>query len=112
MTLAAREALSALPGADGDVFLLCDGDLGDSAERLGPLAGCRRARAARISPWPSSRARVGGGFGLALGFAALGDPAALRAAHAGADLRAAGAAAGDARGDCCRSRRDTGWRWG
>jgi glycosyltransferase involved in cell wall biosynthesis len=50
------------------LVLLCDGDLGDSAARLAPLVraveagGCDLAVAAFAN-------RVGGGFGLALGFA-------------------------------------------
>lgn len=52
----------------GSVFLLCDGDLGESAGRLGPLVdavatgGCDLAIAA-------FRNRAGGGFGFALRYA-------------------------------------------
>jgi len=69
MTLAAREALSALPGGGTDVFLLCDGDLGDSAELLGPLADAVAAGRADLAVAVFARS-VGGGFGIALGFAA------------------------------------------
>jgi glycosyltransferase involved in cell wall biosynthesis len=66
VSAAAEAALSdAEPPA---TILLCDGDLADSAARLGPLVeavengDCDLAVAAFAS-------RVGGGFGLALGFA-------------------------------------------
>jgi hypothetical protein len=68
MTVAARAALEAHPGPDEDVFILCDGDLGDSAERLGPLAGAVGEGGADMAVAVFARA-VGGGFGLALGFA-------------------------------------------
>ena len=68
MTVAARAALEAHPGPDEDVFVLCDGDLGDSAERLGPLAGAVGEGGADMAVAVFARA-VGGGFGLALGFA-------------------------------------------
>ena len=82
-TLAAREALSndsaarragdrAAPGehaADGEtVFVLCDGDLGDSAARLSALADAVERGEADLAVAAFSR-RVGGGFGLARGFA-------------------------------------------
>jgi glycosyltransferase involved in cell wall biosynthesis len=66
VTAAAEAALSA--AAPPRLVLLCDGDLGDSAGRLAPLVAavdvgeCDLAVAAFGS-------RVGGGFGLALGFA-------------------------------------------
>ena len=54
-TLAAR-------GVDADVVLLCDGDLGESAARLGPLVdGLGDMTVAVFAR------RVGGGFGLAVG---------------------------------------------
>jgi glycosyltransferase involved in cell wall biosynthesis len=78
-TLAAREALSNARaerrgrGRDGDVggepvFVLCDGDLGDSAARLGALADAVERGEADLAVAAFSR-RVGGGFGVALGFA-------------------------------------------
>jgi hypothetical protein len=82
-TLAAREALSnagaELRGGDREargehdpagepVFVLCDGDLGDSAARLGALAGAVERGDADLAVAAFSR-RVGGGFGVALGFA-------------------------------------------
>jgi glycosyltransferase involved in cell wall biosynthesis len=69
MTLAVREALEAHPGAGTDVFLLCDGDLGESAARLGPLAEAVRAGGQDLAVALFARP-VGGGFGIALGFAA------------------------------------------
>jgi glycosyltransferase involved in cell wall biosynthesis len=76
-TLAAREALSNARaerrGPDGDaggepVFVLCDGDLGDSAARLGALADAVERGEADLVVAAFSR-RVGGGFGVARGFA-------------------------------------------
>jgi glycosyltransferase involved in cell wall biosynthesis len=69
MTLAAQRALAADPGGEGDVFVLCDGDLGDSAELLGPLAAAVSEGEADLAVAIFARS-VGGGFGLALGFAA------------------------------------------
>jgi len=66
VTAAAEAALS--DGEPPAVVLLCDGDLAGSAARLGPLVAavaggeCDLAVAAFAN-------RVGGGFGLALGFA-------------------------------------------
>lgn len=64
-TLAARQALS---GSDGAVALLCDGDLGESAQRLTALVEAVRAGRCDLAVADFTR-RVGGGFGLALGFA-------------------------------------------
>jgi glycosyltransferase involved in cell wall biosynthesis len=50
------------------LVLLCDGDLGDSAARLGPLVEAVEAGECDLAVAAFSR-RVGGGFGLALGFA-------------------------------------------
>lgn len=67
-TLAARGALAALePGVD-PVVVLCDGDLGDSAGRLAPLGQAVVSGGADLAVAVFAR-RVGGGFGLALGFA-------------------------------------------
>lgn len=66
VTAAARAALSAeQPPA---LVLLCDGDLGASAARLAPLVEAVRAGECDLAVAAFSR-RVGGGFGLALGFA-------------------------------------------
>lgn len=50
------------------LVLLCDGDLGDSAALLGPLVAAVEAGECDLAVAAFSR-RVGGGFGLALGFA-------------------------------------------
>jgi glycosyltransferase involved in cell wall biosynthesis len=69
MTLAVQRALDSHPGGSIDVFLLCDGDLGDSAELLGPLTAAVGEGKAELAVAVFARS-VGGGFGLALGFAA------------------------------------------
>jgi glucosyl-3-phosphoglycerate synthase len=51
------------------VVILCDGDLGESAAMLGPLADAVRSDPAVAVAVASFTRRVGGGFGLALGFA-------------------------------------------
>jgi glycosyltransferase involved in cell wall biosynthesis len=51
------------------LVLLCDGDLGASAGRLGPLVEAVERGECDLAVASFSR-RVGGGFGLALGFAA------------------------------------------
>jgi glycosyltransferase involved in cell wall biosynthesis len=50
------------------LVLLCDGDLGGSAGRLGPLVGAVERGECDLAVASFSR-RLGGGFGLALGFA-------------------------------------------
>ncbi len=64
VTLAARSA----PVAEGSVVLLCDGDLGETAAQLGPLVQAVRGGEADLAVAVFSK-RVGGGFGLAVGFA-------------------------------------------
>jgi glycosyltransferase involved in cell wall biosynthesis len=68
-TLAARRALTEMNGDRRAVVLLCDGDLGDSAASLAPLAEAVGRGEADVAvaafAW-----RVGGGFGVARGFAA------------------------------------------
>lgn len=54
---------------DAPVFLLCDGDLGESAARLVPLLDAVRAGDADLAIAAFER-RVGGGFGVALRYAA------------------------------------------
>jgi glycosyltransferase involved in cell wall biosynthesis len=66
VTEAAREALRHATGAP--VFLLCDGDLGASAGRLGELVEAVRAGETDLAVAAFAK-RVGGGFGLAVGFA-------------------------------------------
>jgi glycosyltransferase involved in cell wall biosynthesis len=79
VTLAAREALASggsralavrsAPTAQGSIALLCDGDLGESAALLGPLVEAVRGGEADLAVAAFAK-RVGGGFGLAVGFAA------------------------------------------
>lgn len=64
VTLAVRRA----PIPEGSVALLCDGDLGESAARLGPLVEAVRQGEADLAVAAFSK-RVGGGFGMAVGFA-------------------------------------------
>jgi glycosyltransferase involved in cell wall biosynthesis len=64
-TLAAERAMADALG--GAVVVLCDGDLGDSAAHLPALVAEVRDGRADVAVGGFAR-RVGGGFGLALGF--------------------------------------------
>lgn len=66
VTATAEAVLSAEPLPD--VVLVCDGDLGASAARLAPLVDAVRQGECDLAIAAFSR-RVGGGFGVALGFA-------------------------------------------
>jgi hypothetical protein len=66
VTAAAEAALSAEPAPR--VVLLCDGDLAGSAAALAPLVEAVECGECDLAVAAFSR-RVGGGFGLALGFA-------------------------------------------
>jgi glycosyltransferase involved in cell wall biosynthesis len=66
VTAAAEAALS--DGEPPKLFLLCDGDLGPSAAELKPLVLAVEAGECELAVASFGR-RVGGGFGLALGFA-------------------------------------------
>jgi len=66
VTAAAEAMLS--DGEPPAFVLLCDGDLGDSAARLGPLPEVVRGGECDLAV-AAFGSRVGGGFGLALGFA-------------------------------------------
>lgn len=66
VSAAAEAALSAEPVPD--LVLLCDGDLGASAAQLVPLVGAVERGECDLAVAAFSR-RVGGGFGVALGFA-------------------------------------------
>ena len=66
VTAAAEAALSV--AAPPRFVLLCDGDLGASAARLAPLVAAVRGGECDLAVAAFSR-RVGGGFGLAVGFA-------------------------------------------
>ena len=67
-TLAARRVLSRALEPDPPVFVLCDGDLGESAAHLPALVEAIRADRADLAV-ATFATRVGGGFGLAVGFA-------------------------------------------
>lgn len=66
VTAAAEAALS--DGEPPGLLLLCDGDLGESAARLRPLAEAVEAGECDLAVAAFGK-RVGGGFGVALGFA-------------------------------------------
>ncbi len=66
VTAAAQAALD--DGSPPELILLCDGDLGVSAARLVPLVDAVEAGECDLAVAAFGR-RVGGGFGLALGFA-------------------------------------------
>jgi glycosyltransferase involved in cell wall biosynthesis len=66
VTAAAEAALGVEPPPR--LLLLCDGDLGDSAGRLGPLVAAVEAGECDLAFAAFAR-RVGGGFGIALTFA-------------------------------------------
>jgi len=66
VTAAAEAMLSSEPAPR--LVLLCDGDLGASAARLAPLVEAVEGGECDLAVAAFSR-RVGGGFGLALGFA-------------------------------------------
>jgi glycosyltransferase involved in cell wall biosynthesis len=71
VTDAARAALKNARSADARadaVFVLCDGDLGDSARELGALVDALAGAQAEVAV-AAFRTRVGGGLGLAVGFA-------------------------------------------
>lgn len=73
MTSAARAALTDASGRQSadtrkSIFVVCDGDLADSARELAALAGAVESGEADLAVAAFSR-RVGGGVGLALGFA-------------------------------------------
>jgi glycosyltransferase involved in cell wall biosynthesis len=67
VTAAAEAALGVEPPPR--LVLLCDGDLGASAGRLGPLVAAVEDGECDLAVAAFSR-RVGGGFGIAVGFAA------------------------------------------
>jgi glycosyltransferase involved in cell wall biosynthesis len=65
-TNGARRALELADDREDVVFLFVDGDLADSAGRLGPLVEAVRTRAADIAIAVFAR-KVGGGLGVAVG---------------------------------------------
>jgi glycosyltransferase involved in cell wall biosynthesis len=73
MSAAAHAALAHMPAgggahAGGELFVLCDGDLGESARELAPLVQAVADDDADVAVAVFST-RAGGGLGLALGFA-------------------------------------------
>jgi glycosyltransferase involved in cell wall biosynthesis len=66
VTAACEAALTGLPS--DAVLLLCDGDLGDSAERLAPLVAAVESNECDLAIASFSR-KLGGGVGAAKGFA-------------------------------------------
>jgi glycosyltransferase involved in cell wall biosynthesis len=67
-TLAARRVLSLALTPEAPVFVLCDGDLGETAGRLPALVAAVRRGECDLAVASFSR-RVGGGFGFAVGYA-------------------------------------------
>jgi glycosyltransferase involved in cell wall biosynthesis len=66
---ALRDARAEEAGDDAQaIFILCDGDLGESAAKLGPLVEAVRQGQADLAV-AKFATRVGGGVGLAVGFA-------------------------------------------
>jgi glycosyltransferase involved in cell wall biosynthesis len=68
MTTGVRAAL-ARAGTEEAIVVLCDGDLGESARALGALVEALRREDGADLAVAAFATRVGGGFGLALGFA-------------------------------------------
>jgi glycosyltransferase involved in cell wall biosynthesis len=69
VTLAAREALEDARNRDGEpIFILCDGDLAESASSLSALVDVVEQGDADMAV-AAFATRVGGGVGLAVGFA-------------------------------------------
>jgi glycosyltransferase involved in cell wall biosynthesis len=67
-TLAARRVLSLALTPDPPVFVLCDGDLGETARQLPALVAAVRGGECDLAVAAFAR-RVGGGFGVAVGYA-------------------------------------------
>src|SRR3954468_16896970 len=74
MTAAARTVLDRATAPDPPLVVVCDGDLGASAEQLAALADAVRDGRADLAVGAFAR-RVGGGVGAALGFARWAVPA-------------------------------------
>lgn len=68
MSAAAARALAETPDAPAGVFVLCDGDLAESAAALSPLAVAVASGECQLAVAAFAQ-RVGGGFGIARGFA-------------------------------------------
>jgi glycosyltransferase involved in cell wall biosynthesis len=67
-TLAAQRVLSLALTPDAPVFVLCDGDLGESAAQLPGLVDAVRRGECDLAVAVFAK-KVGGGFGLAVGYA-------------------------------------------
>jgi glycosyltransferase involved in cell wall biosynthesis len=67
-TLAARRVLSLALTLEPPIFVLCDGDLGETARQLPALVAAVRRGECDLAVAAFSR-RVGGGFGMAVGYA-------------------------------------------
>ena len=67
MTLAAERVMALALSPDPPVFVLCDGDLGETARELPPLADAVRAGELDLAI-ARFAVKVGGGFGFAVGF--------------------------------------------
>jgi glycosyltransferase involved in cell wall biosynthesis len=67
-TLAAERVLSLALEPDPPVFVLCDGDLGDSARHLPGLVAAVRSGQCDLAI-ATFAVKVGGGFGIAVGYA-------------------------------------------
>jgi glycosyltransferase involved in cell wall biosynthesis len=67
-TLAARRVLSLALTPEPPVFVLCDGDLGETARQLPALVAAVRRGESDLAVAAFSK-RVGGGFGVAVGYA-------------------------------------------
>jgi glycosyltransferase involved in cell wall biosynthesis len=68
VTAAAEAALDRDLGARGPIYVLCDADLGASADELAPLVAAVEEDSCDLAV-AGFRNRVGGGFGFTLGFA-------------------------------------------
>jgi len=68
VSAAAESALSSAAGSPSTTFIFCDGDVGESARRLPPLADAVESGRCDLAIAKLVRSE-GGGFGIALGFA-------------------------------------------
>ncbi len=94
------------------IFVLCDGDLGESAARLGRARGGGPRAARPTWRWRRSSRRIGGGLGVAVGVRALGDPPPLRPCTRGRPSPASAHFEGARWKTCCRSQTGSAWRSG
>jgi hypothetical protein len=92
VTAAIATVLDRAADPDPPTFLLCDGDLGESAHELPPLVEAIERGECDVAV-AAFRSRVGGGFGVTLGFArwAIRRRSGFRARAAISGQRAMGA---------------------